>query len=153
MLQFNVPAVRVWLPRLPNSAYATQKFTTPSLVDVNGQAVEYELRRGLYDHDIWENEIRLQPKIEPARVIGTIHIRYPIRLRKPSKEEPDAVLTKPATFVELPAMFVEEWKEIEISYDLPIPPKLLDAEIGKVPPLPKIMTDTPGGKVTVTVKK
>lgn len=154
MLQFNIPSVQVWLPRLPNSAYATQTFAKPSLVDVKGQPVEYELEQGLYDHAMWEDEIRLlRPKIEPSRVIGTIHVRYPVRLREASNKEPEDKLTKPATFVELPTVFVEEWKEIEISYDLPIAPKLLVAEIGKVPPLPKIMTDTPGGKVTVTVKK
>ncbi len=153
MAQFNMPAVRVWLPRLPNSAYATQTFAKPSLVDVKGQPVEYELERGIYAHDKWKDEIRLQSKGEPARVIGTIHIRYPVRIREASNEEPKEKLTEPATFVKLPMVFVEEWKEIEISYDLPIPPKLSNAEIGKDQHLPKIMTATPGGKVTVTVKQ
>lgn len=151
--QFNMPAVRVWLPRLPNSAYATQTFAKPSLVDAKGQPVEYELERGIYAHDKWEDEIRLQSKGESARVIGTIHVRYPVRIREARNEEPEEKLTKPATFVKLPMVFVEEWKEIEISYDLPIHPKLPDSEIGKNMPLPKIMTDTPGGKVTITVKQ
>ncbi len=51
MMQFNRPAVQVWLPRLINSAYATQTFSKPKLVDIKGQAVEYEFERGLYDHD------------------------------------------------------------------------------------------------------
>ena len=153
MAQFNRPAVRVWLPRLPNSAYATQTFTKPSLIDVKGQPVEYELERGIYDHELWQNQIRFQAKREPARVIGTIHIRYPVRIREASKDESEDKLTEPASFVKLPMVFVEEWKEIEISYDLPIQPKLPDADIGKSQPLPKVITDTPGGKVTVTIKK
>ncbi len=153
MMQFNRPAVQVWLPRLVNSAYATQTFSKPKLVDIKGQAVEYEFERGLYDHDKWEDEIRVDPKGEPTRVIGTIHVRYPVRLREPGSDESKENLTAPATFVKLPMVFVEEWREIEISYDLPIQPKLADTEIGKDHPLPKVVTDTPGGKVKVSVKK
>lgn len=150
---FNTPAVRVWLPRLPNSAYATQTFAKPNLVDVKGQPMEYKLERGIYDHDKWEDEIRIESKGEPARVIGTIHVRYPVRIREAGNDESKEKLTEPATFVKLPMVFVEEWKEIEISYDLPIQPKLPNAEIGNGQPLPKVITDTPGGKVKVTIKQ
>jgi hypothetical protein len=152
MTQFNMPAVQVWLPRLTNSAYATEEFSKPRLLDAKGQPVEYEFQRGLYDEERWENEVRLQPQGEPARMIGTIHVHYPTRLRLARKEDPQEKLTEPAVFVKLPVVFVEQWKEVEISYDLPVLPKLPHLEIGSQPALPKSITDTPGGKVVVTLK-
>ncbi|MDB6026442.1 MAG: hypothetical protein JWM68_2665 [Verrucomicrobiales bacterium] len=151
--QFNMPAVQVWLPRLTNSAYATEEFSKPRLLDVKGQPVEYELQRGLYDQDKWENEVRFQPKGEPVRIIGTVHVRYPTHLRLARNEDPKEKLTEPAMFAKLPVVFVEQWKEVEISYDLPVLPKLPQSEIGSEPDLPKRITDTPGGKVVVTLKQ
>lgn len=153
MMQFNMPAVRLWLPRVPNSAYATEEFGTPKLVDAKGKPVAHEVEQGIYDHDKWENEIRFQTKGEPARMSGTIHVHYPVRIRPPLKTDALEALTKPATFVKLPMVFVEQWKDVEITYDLPVIARLPESQSGSTPELPKTIADTPGGKVVVTVKK
>jgi len=75
--QFNMPAVRLWLPHTANSAYATEEFDAPKVVDAKGTPVAHEVEQGLYDHDKWENEIRIGTKGAPARMSGTIHLQLP----------------------------------------------------------------------------
>src|SRR5260370_40925749 len=58
MMEFNMNTVRLWLPRVPNSAYASEEFGAPKLVDAKGKPVAHEVEQGIYDHDRWENEIR-----------------------------------------------------------------------------------------------
>ena len=150
--QFNMPAVRLWLPRVANSAYSTAEFGAPKLVDAKGSPVTHEVEQGIYDHDKWENEIRFQTKGEPARMSGTIHVRYPTRIRQATPGEAKDKLTEPAFDVALPAVVVEQWKDVDITYDLPVVAKLPESESGTSQPLPKTIADTPGGKVVVNVK-
>jgi hypothetical protein len=150
--QFNMPAVRLWLPRVANSAYSAAEFGEPKLVDAKGSPVTHEVEQGIYDHDKWENEIRFQTKGEPARMSGTIHVRYPTRIRQATPGEAKDKLTEPAFDVALPAVVVEQWKDVDITYDLPVVAKLPESESGTSQPLPKTIADTPGGKVVVNVK-
>jgi hypothetical protein len=117
---FNMPAVRLWLPRVPNSAYATEEFGTPKLIDARGRPVAHEVEHGIYDHDGWENEIRFATKGNPARMSGTIHVRYPTRIRAARKSDPKDALTEPATFVKLPPVVVEQWRDIDINADFEV---------------------------------
>ena len=151
--QFNMPAVRLWLPRVANSAYSTAEFGEPKLLDAKGSPVAHEVEQGIYDHDKWENEIRFEAKGEPARMSGTIHVRYPTRIRAATPADAKDKQTEPAFDVKLPSVVVEQWKDVDITYDLPVIAKLPDSESGSSQPLPKTITDTPGGKVVVTVKK
>ncbi len=150
--QFNMPAVRLWLPRVASSAYSTAEFGEPKLVDAKGAPVAHEVEQGIYVHDRWENEIRFQTKGEPARMSGAIHVRYPTRIRPATPSDAKDQLTEPAFDVELPAVVVEQWKDVDITYDLPVIAKLPESESGSSQPLPKTITDTPGGKVVVKVK-
>jgi hypothetical protein len=153
MFGFNQPAVRLWLPRVANSAYATETFDAPKLVDGKGRPVAHEVEQGLYSHDKWENEIRFVTKGDPARMIGTIHVRYPARIRAAKTSDPEDRLTKPADFVKLPAVAVELWKDIDITYDLPVIAKLPESRQGLTEAVPDTIVDTPGGKVAVTLRK
>jgi len=151
--EFNMPAVRLWLPRTVESAYAKGEFAEPKLVDAAGHAVAYEVEQGIYDPDRWETEIRLDSQGEAARVVGSIHLRYPARVRPATASDRDDDLTEPAFGVDLPKVVVEAWKEVDIAYDLPLVAKLPDSMKGETEPVPPTVTATPGGKVVVTVKK
>jgi hypothetical protein len=96
---FNQPEVRLVLPAVDNSVYATVEFGEPNLLDDGGAKVGYELERGLYDHATHHDEIRFNPSdgegeepIEFARAVGTVTVRYPLRLRtlSASKDGPAA---------------------------------------------------------------
>jgi hypothetical protein len=151
--QFNMPAVRLWLPRVNNSAYSTAEFAPPKLVDAKGSPVAHEVEQGIYDHDSWKNEIRFKTKGEPARMSGSIHVRYPIRIRPAGASDGKDKVTEPAFDVKLPSVVVEQWKDVDITYDLPVVANLPESEKGSSPPLPKTISDTPGGKVVVSLKK
>jgi hypothetical protein len=150
--EFNMPAVRLWLPRADASAYADVEFAAPKLVDAGGHAVAGEVEHGIYDPDRWETEIRLDAKGEAARVSGSIHLRYPTRMRPATASDRDDDLTEPALGLDLPKVVVEQWKEVDITYDLPIVAKLPDSKKGETEPVSQKITATPGGKVVVTVK-
>src|SRR4029453_654041 len=108
--QFNMNAVRLWLPRGANSAYSTAELGEPKLVDAKGGPVAHEVEQGIYTHDKWENEIRFQTKGEPARMIGTIHVRYPTRIRPATPGDAKDKLTHPAFAVKLPSALAENWR-------------------------------------------
>lgn len=83
---FNNPEVQIRLPRCDNSVYAAVDFSPVRLVDSKGRDVQYERERGLYDHDSHSDEIRFVPvqgkiPVEFARAEGTIHLRYPVRIK------------------------------------------------------------------------
>ncbi len=83
---FNTPEVRLVLPNADNSVYAVVDFPNPVLLDMAGTEVAYELERGLYDHETHHDEIRFLPlegeePVEYARAVGTVTIRYPLRIR------------------------------------------------------------------------
>jgi hypothetical protein len=153
MAQFNWPAVRLWLPRVANSAYVESEFEAPRVVDAKGAPVAHEVETGIYDHDQWKDEIRIQTKGQPARIIGAIHLRYPVRIRPAAASDAPDRVTQPAFDVKLPAAVVEQWKEVDITYDLPVVEKFPASMNGASQPLQKMISPTPGGKVVVTVKK
>jgi len=85
---FNQPEVHLVLPAVDNSVYAVVAFGEPILLDDAGGEVAYELERGLYDHETHHVEIRFNPVdgegdglLEFARAVGTVTVRYPLRLR------------------------------------------------------------------------
>jgi hypothetical protein len=83
---FNTPEIQIVLPRVDNSVYAEVDFADPTLFDAGGAEVPHELERGLYDHDTHHDELRLTPvegeaPVEFARAVGTVTVRYPIRVR------------------------------------------------------------------------
>lgn len=91
---FNTPELKVILPRGDNSAYASIDFGEPKLIDGRGAPVAYELERG------GESEIRFtnpngRESIQFARVKGSVHIRYPAKVRTirltPKQPEKDGV--------------------------------------------------------------
>jgi hypothetical protein len=151
MMQFNMPEVQLWLPRVPNSAYAVAEFGPPKLVDAKGRPVQHEVEQGIYNGETFETEIRFETKGAPARASGTIHVHYPTRIRKATRSDSSDQLVAPATFVHLPRVIVEQWKEVDITYDLPVIAKLPDSANGIAPPVPQTITATPGGKVVITL--
>jgi len=83
---FNTPEVQVLLPRCDNSAYAQVEFDEPQLVDGDGQAVEFERERGIYDPDSHSDEIRFASSggadpVQFDRARGKIRVRFPLRMR------------------------------------------------------------------------
>jgi hypothetical protein len=91
---FNTPEIRVVLPAADNSVYAEVDFGDPTLLDASGAEVPYEHERGIYDHDTHHDELRFvrvegegEGPLEFARAVGTVTVRYPIRLRTLSARE------------------------------------------------------------------
>lgn len=83
---FNNSEVQIHLPRCDNSVYASVEFSPAHLRDAQGNEVQFERERGIYDHDTHSDELRFAPldgdkPVEFARVEGTITLRYPIRMR------------------------------------------------------------------------
>ncbi len=84
-LGFNIPLLRVYLPRIDNSAYAVVTFDTPRLFKASGQPVEFELERGGYNEKLYADEIRF---VSPggiaaptyARAKGAGRIQYPLKI-------------------------------------------------------------------------
>lgn len=104
---FNTPEVHIVLPDVDNSVYAVVDFSDPTLLDSEGAEVPFERERGLYDHDTHHDEIRFLPlegedPVEYARAVGTVTIRYPLRIRtiaarasEPSAEGLDVTIDGP----------------------------------------------------------
>lgn len=85
---FNTPEIHVVLPAADNSVYADVDFGEPTLLDASGAQVPYEPEHGVYDHDTHHDELRFvrvegegEGPVEFARAVGTVTVRYPIRLR------------------------------------------------------------------------
>jgi Ankyrin repeats (3 copies) len=83
---FNTPEVHLVLPSADNSVYAVVDFPDPKLFDTAGAEVSYERERGLYDHQTHHDEFRFMPvegeePVEADRAVGTVMIRYPLRIR------------------------------------------------------------------------
>jgi hypothetical protein len=148
---FNQPAVHVWLPQVENSAYAAFEIAEPRVVDAKGKPVELAVEQGIYDHESARKEFRILALSEPARVSGTVRVRYPVRLRPATADEPRDQLTEPAHKVDLPTAFVEEWKQVEIRYDLPIADLLPQAQKGEPQPVQQALNGAPVN-VEVVVK-
>ena len=79
---FNTPLVRIYLPRIENSAYAVVTFDKPQLMDTRGKPVAYELERGGYDKKLFADEIRFvvpnrTGTVAYAKAKGSGTIKYP----------------------------------------------------------------------------
>ena len=82
---FNTPLVRIYLPRIDNSAYTIIKFDKPQLLNGNGKRVAREIEQGGYDLDLYSDEIRFtaptgKKTVEYAKAKGTGQINYPIKI-------------------------------------------------------------------------
>ena len=151
--KFNQPAVQVWLPPVENSAYADFEIADPVVLDAKGRPVELAVEPGLYEPESARKEFRLLPMAEPSRMKGKVRVRYPVRIRPAEEGEPVERLTEPAFKVDLPRVFVEEWRQVEVTYDLPIAALLPQAQKGEFQPAPEILAQAPEGSVEVVVKK
>ena len=94
---FNTPEVHVVLPSADNSVYAEVEFGEATLFDATGAEVAYERGRGIYDHDTHHDEIRFAPvdgeePVEYARAVGTVRVRYPIRMHTIAARAGETVL-------------------------------------------------------------
>ena len=83
---FNNSEVQIHLPRCDNSIYASVEFSPARLRDSEGNTVQHEIERGIYDHDTHHDEVRFAPVegttlVNFDRVEGTITLRYPVRMR------------------------------------------------------------------------
>ena len=83
---FNNSEVQIRLPQCDNSVYASMEFSPERLRDSEGNEVQHERERGIYDHDTHSDELRFAPiegdkPVEFDRAEGTITLRYPIRMR------------------------------------------------------------------------
>jgi hypothetical protein len=86
---FNTPEVQIHLPRCDNSIYADIEFSEPKLTDDGGAEVAYESERGIYDHELFLDELRFKAvddaeSSEPpqfAMAEGTVRLRYPLSVR------------------------------------------------------------------------
>ena len=150
--QFNQPAVHVWLPQAENSAYAAFELADPQVVDAKGRPVELSVEPGTYDEESARKEFRILALGDPARLSGKVRVRYPVRIRQPIAGEPDDQLTAPAHNVQLPKAFVEEWKQVEITYDLPVAELLPQAQKGEPQPVEQALNGAPAN-VAVVVKQ
>ncbi len=83
---FNQPEIHLVLPNADNSVYAAVEYADATLFDAGGIEVPYELESGLYDHESHHDEIRFNPvegedgTVEFAHAIGSVTVRYPVRL-------------------------------------------------------------------------
>ena len=106
---FNNSEVQIHLPRFDSSVYASVEFSPARLLDAKGDEVQFERRRGIYDHDTHSDELRFAPvegdkPVDFARVEGSITLRYPVRMRtvtiKPGGSAPaDLTITIDGPFV------------------------------------------------------
>lgn len=118
---YNTPEVQIHMPRIDNSAYAEVRWDVrgrPRLTDAKGKAVNYELERGIYQHDSFSDEIRFKSKGEKpavfARAAGRVLLKYPVVIRtivvKPGKSTKEGIgvkfegpyVTCPASYASLP---------------------------------------------------
>jgi hypothetical protein len=86
--------VHLVLPSADNSVYAVVDFPDPKLLDAAGAEVAYERERGIYDHGTHHDEFRFTPvegeePVEAARAVGTVMIRYPLRIRTTTTRKGD----------------------------------------------------------------
>ena len=82
---FNTPVVRIYLPRIENSAYAIIEFDEPLLSDGNGKRVDYTVERSGYLEDLHADEIRFVSQdgsdaVVFTRAKGKGRIKFPIEI-------------------------------------------------------------------------
>jgi hypothetical protein len=93
--EYNLPEVRVYLPPVDNSAYATVEFLEPAegrgmLLDAQGRPVECKTARASYGDKEggFGAEIRFEAPegdedpVDFARTRGKVRVRYPAEVRK-----------------------------------------------------------------------
>ena len=81
----NTPLVRIYLPRIDNSAYAVVTFDKPQLMNQRGQPVAHELERAGYDKTLYADEIRFaipggSGTVVYGRAKGSGTIKYPLKI-------------------------------------------------------------------------
>jgi hypothetical protein len=79
---YNTPEVRLELPKVGNSAYATVAFSPAILLDAKGKTVAFELEESGYMERTWASEIRFTSGDEAkpmvfARATGKVNVKYP----------------------------------------------------------------------------
>ncbi len=87
MFGYNTPEVRLVLPKVANSSYASVEFGTATLMDAKGREVAFELEEGGLDEEKNSAEIRFQKKggeegiLDYARAKGVVKVKYPLAVR------------------------------------------------------------------------
>jgi hypothetical protein len=79
---YNTPEVRLELPKVSNSAYATVAFSPATLLDAKGKTVAFELEESGYMERTWASEIRFTSgdaagPVAFARATGKVNVKYP----------------------------------------------------------------------------
>ena len=79
---YNTPTIVIKLPKVLNSAYASVEFGKPVLTDAHGKTVNYTPLNGIFELATFTNFFQfLETKIPFAFASGTVHIRYPAKLK------------------------------------------------------------------------
>lgn len=83
---FNTPEVRLVLPKVGNSSYASIEFAAPTLLNAAGRKVPFETEESGYMEDSAASEIRFKPKtgdaiVQFAHVKGTVKLKYPLSVQ------------------------------------------------------------------------
>ena len=83
---YNTPEVRLVLPKVGNSSYASIAFPAPTLLSAAGRKVPFEVEESGYMEDSSASEIRFQPKsgdalVDFAHAKGTVKVKYPLSVQ------------------------------------------------------------------------
>ncbi len=83
---YNTPEVRLVLPKVANSSYASVEFGTATLLDTKGKAVDFELEEGGFNEERSTAEIRFRMKegdgvLDYARARGVVKVKFPLAVR------------------------------------------------------------------------
>ena len=86
MFGYNTPEVRVNLPKVSNSVYATIEFGAATLLSATGRKVPFEPEESGYMEDKLASEIRFRipnsdKLIRFARARGRVKVKYPLEVK------------------------------------------------------------------------
>ena len=86
MFGYNTPEVRIQLPRIGNSSYASIEFGPATLLDAAGHKVAFELEEGGFEESKGSDEIRFRKPDSEALVHfdhakGRVKVKYPLSVR------------------------------------------------------------------------
>ncbi|HJV22708.1 MAG TPA: hypothetical protein VJ570_08425 [Holophagaceae bacterium] len=86
MFGYNTPEVRIKLPQVANSSYASIEFGPATLLDDKGKEVPFELEEGGYQENKFSDEIRFRVAdsdqiVRFDHVRGQVKVKYPLSVR------------------------------------------------------------------------
>jgi hypothetical protein len=82
---YNTPEVRIKLPQVSNSAYASIELADPTVLNEAGQPVTFEVEHGGYNEEKFSDEIRFasgtDEVVRYASARGTVKVKYPLEVK------------------------------------------------------------------------